>query len=210
MIGAFHQPQAVLIDLQVLQTLPAREFAAGLAEVIKYGLIRDAGFYRWLDEHLPQLLAREEAVLAEAIERSCALKAEVVAEDEREGGVRAILNLGHTFGHAIETAQGYGSWLHGEAVAVGMLLALRLSVARGWVPGEEVRVLWSLLRRAGLPLMPPADMDAARFLALMARDKKVVDGRLRVVALRGIGQAVVVDDVGEQEIDALLGGAVAI
>ena len=210
MIGAFHQPAAVLIDLQVLQTLPDREFAAGLAEVIKYGLIRDAGFYRWLGEHLPALLAREEAVLAEAIERSCATKAAVVAEDEREGGVRAILNLGHTFGHAIETAQGYGSWLHGEAVAAGMVLALRLSAARGWVPAAEVDSLLSLLRRAGLPVVPPADMDAARFLALMARDKKVLDGRLRVVLLQEIGHAVVVDDVGGQEIDALLGSAVAI
>ncbi|MHA7815749.1 MAG: 3-dehydroquinate synthase [Pseudohaliea sp.] len=210
MIGAFHQPAAVLIDLQVLQTLSDREFAAGLAEVIKYGLIRDAGFYRWLGEHLPALLAREEAVLAEAIERSCATKAAVVAEDEREGGVRAILNLGHTFGHAIETGQGYGNWLHGEAVAAGMVLALRLSAARGWVPAAEVDGLLSLLRRAGLPVVPPADMDAARFLALMARDKKVLDGRLRVVLLRGIGNAVVVDDVDGQEIDALLGGPVAI
>ncbi|MEQ8262312.1 3-dehydroquinate synthase [Pseudohaliea sp.] len=210
MIGAFHQPAAVLIDLQVLQTLSDREFAAGLAEVIKYGLIRDAGFYRWLDEHLAALLAREEAVLAEAIERSCATKAAVVAEDEREGGVRAILNLGHTFGHAIETAQGYGSWLHGEAVAAGMVLALRLSASRGWVPAAEVDRLIALLRRAGLPVVPPADMDAERFLALMARDKKVVDGRLRVVLLREIGHAVVVGDVDGQEIDALLGGAVAI
>ena len=210
MIGAFHQPAAVFIDLQVLQTLSDREFAAGLAEVIKYGLIRDAGFYRWLGEHLPALLAREEAVLAEAIERSCATKAAVVAEDEREGGVRAILNLGHTFGHAIETDQGYGNWLHGEAVAAGMVLALRLSAARGWVPAAEVDGLLSLLRRAGLPVVPPADMDAARFLALMARDKKVLDGRLRVVLLRGIGNAVVVDDVDGQEIDALLGGPVAI
>ena len=210
MIGAFHQPAAVLIDLQVLQTLSDREFAAGLAEVIKYGLIRDAGFYRWLDEHLPALLAREEAVLAEAIERSCATKAAVVAEDEREGGVRAILNLGHTFGHAIETEQGYGNWLHGEAVAAGMVLALRLSAGRGWVPAAEVDNLRALLRRAGLPVVPPADMDASRFLALMARDKKVLDGRLRVVLLRGIGHAVVVDDVDGQEIDSLFGGAVAI
>ncbi|WP_035517888.1 3-dehydroquinate synthase [Pseudohaliea rubra] len=210
MIGAFHQPAAVFIDLQVLQTLPEREFAAGLAEIIKYGLIREAGFYRWLEENLPALLAREEAVLAEAIERSCATKAAVVAEDEREGGVRAILNLGHTFGHAIETAQGYGSWLHGEAVAAGMVLALRLSADRGWVPAAEVDALVALLCRAGLPVLPPADMDAGRFLALMARDKKVVDGRLRLVLLRAIGHAVVVDDVDGQEIDALLSGAVAL
>ena len=210
MIGAFHQPAAVFIDLQVLQTLSDREFSAGLAEVIKYGLIRDAGFYRWLGEHLPALLAREEAVLAEAIERSCASKAGVVAEDEREGGLRAILNLGHTFGHAIEAGQGYGSWLHGEAVAAGMVLALRLSANRGWVPAAEVEGLVSLLRRASLPVVPPADMDAARFLALMARDKKVLDGRLRLVLLREIGNAVVVDDVDGREIDALFGASMAL
>ena len=133
MIGAFYQPQAVLIDINTLHTLSPREFAAGLAEVVKYGLICDLPFYRWLQEQTPRLLAREEAALAEAIERSCSSKAAVVAADEREGGLRAILNLGHTFGHAIETAQGYGKWLHGEAVAVGMLMAMELSARRGWI-----------------------------------------------------------------------------
>src|SRR6056297_528076 len=183
MIGAFYQPRAVLIDTQVLHSLPAREFAAGLAEVIKYGLIRDVGFYGWLQEELPRLLAREEAVLAEAIERSCAIKAEVVAADEREAGVRAILNLGHTFGHAIEAAQGYGNWLHGEAVAVGMLLAMRLSARRGWVDQTDLHRLCELLQRAGLPSRAPA-IKADRFLSLMAGDKKVLDGQIRLVLLK--------------------------
>lgn len=204
MIGAFYQPQAVLIDTNTLQTLPSREFSAGLAEVIKYGLICDEPFYRWLQQHMPKLLAREEAALAEAIERSCANKALVVSADEREGGVRAILNLGHTFGHAIETAQGYGQWLHGEAVAVGMLLALELSARRGLVSADEVTGLRDLLTLAGLPVEPPADMSAAAFLELMGRDKKVVDGRLRLVLLEAIGKACIVDDAEEQELVDLL------
>ncbi len=206
MIGAFYQPRAVLIDLNTLHTLPAREFAAGLAEVIKYGLIRDSAFYDWLEEQLPRLLAREEAPLAEAIERSCAIKAEVVAADEREGGLRAILNLGHTFGHAIETGQGYGKWLHGEAVATGMLLALDLSARRGCIAPAEVTRLRALLSAAGLPVDPPHDMTAADFLALMKRDKKVVDGRLRLVLLDAIGAASIVDDASEEEVTALLEG----
>jgi 3-dehydroquinate synthase len=204
MIGAFHQPVAVLIDTNTLQTLPPRELAAGLAEVIKYGLICDEPFYRWLQQHMHRLLAREEAALAEAIERSCANKAAVVSADEREGGVRAILNLGHTFGHAIETAQGYGQWLHGEAVAVGMLLALELSARRGMVPATEVAGLRELLLTAGLPVEPPADMTAADFLGLMARDKKVLDGRMRLVLLEAIGTACIVDDAAERELVELL------
>ena len=204
MIGAFYQPQAVFIDLQTLHTLPEREYAAGLAEVIKYGLIADEPFYRWLQAELPKLLAREEAALAEAVERSCALKADIVARDEREGGVRAILNLGHTFGHAIETAQGYGEWLHGEAVAAGMVLALRLSAARGWLDRSEVDGLVTLLQRAGLPVTPPAGMGSDDFLALMRRDKKVIDGRLRLILLRAMGAAEVVDDVSEPELRDLI------
>ena len=209
MIGAFHQPRAVFIDTNSLHTLPARELSAGLAEVIKYGLICDAGFYAWLLEAMPRLLGRDDSALAEAIERSCALKARVVAADEREGGVRAILNLGHTFGHAIETAQGYGSWLHGEAVAVGMLLALRLSVARGWVAEDEVPRLEALLREARLPLDIPAGMTPSMFIDLMGRDKKVVDGRMRLVLLRAIGEACLVDDVTGEELEGLLGAAQA-
>lgn len=204
MIGAFYQPQAVLIDTNTLQTLPPREFAAGLAEVVKYGLICDEPFYRWLQEQMPRLLAREEATLAEAIERSCANKARVVAADEREGGVRAILNLGHTFGHAIETAQGYGEWLHGEAVATGMLLALELSARRGWVPSQEVADLRQLLQAMQLPVDPPEGMNPAQFLDLMGRDKKVIDGQLRLVLCRAVGEACIVDDAGEEELTSLL------
>jgi 3-dehydroquinate synthase len=207
MIGAFYQPKAVLIDINTLHTLPPRELSAGLSEVVKYGLIRDPSFYRWLQESMPRLLAREEAVLAEAIERSCTIKAEVVAEDERENGIRAILNLGHTFGHAIETGQGYGKWLHGEAVAVGMLLALELSARRGWVAATEVADYRELLTGMHLPTTIPQDMDAEDFLALMSRDKKVIDGRLRLVLLRGIGEACIVDDASEGELRELLQGA---
>lgn len=206
MIGAFHQPDAVLIDTNTLQTLPPREFAAGLAEVIKYGLISDEPFYHWLQESLPKLLAREEAALAEAIERSCSNKAKVVAADEREGGIRAILNLGHTFGHAIETDRGYGQWLHGEAVAAGMVLAMELSQRRGWVTQRDVADLRALILAAGLPALPPSDMTAAAFLELMARDKKVLDGRLRLILLKSVGCACIVDDVTDTELQALLEG----
>jgi 3-dehydroquinate synthase len=206
MIGAFYQPSAVLIDTNTLHTLPGRELSAGLAEVVKYGLICDAPFYEWLHQQMPRLLAREEAALAEAIERSCANKARVVAADEREGGLRAILNLGHTFGHAIEAAQGYGEWLHGEAVAAGMVLAVTLSERRGWVSAADVDRLRSLLLDMHLPVAPPADMSAGDFLSYMARDKKVVDGRLRLVLLQAIGEACIVDDATETELAALLEG----
>ncbi|MCX2973884.1 3-dehydroquinate synthase [Halieaceae bacterium IMCC8485] len=204
MIGAFYQPQAVLIDINTLHTLSPREFAAGLAEVVKYGLICDLPFYRWLQEQTPRLLAREEAALAEAIERSCSSKAAVVAADEREGALRAILNLGHTFGHAIETAQGYGKWLHGEAVAVGMLMAMELSARRGWIEPAEVVAFRDLLRVINLPVAPPADMTPGQYLDLMGRDKKVIDGRLRLVLLRGMGEACIVDDATEEELVSLL------
>jgi len=205
MIGAFYQPAAVFIDLNTLQSLPQREIAAGLAEVVKYGLICDLPFYHWLCQHMPKLLAREEAALAEAIERSCAIKARVVATDEREAGLRAILNLGHTFGHAIETAQGYGNWLHGEAVATGMLLALQLSAARGWLVQSEVDTFRDLLLSMSLPVQIPTDMTPDDFVALMARDKKVVDGRLRLVLLQSLGQARLVDDVTRDELLTFLG-----
>ncbi|MEP5763976.1 MAG: 3-dehydroquinate synthase [Halieaceae bacterium] len=204
MIGAFYQPQAVLIDIDTLHSLPRRELAAGLAEVIKYGLICDRDFYAWLQEHMSQLLALEEAPLAEAIERSCSNKAQVVAADEREGGLRAILNYGHTFGHAIETAQGYGSWLHGEAVAVGMVLASRLSAQLDMIDSSDVETLEQMLRSVGLPVAAPAEMSAADFLELMQRDKKVIDGRLRLVLLEAIGAAVVSDQVSTAELEQLL------
>lgn len=205
MIGAFYQPRAVLIDTDVLDSLPAREYAAGLAEVIKYGLICDATFYAWLQEHKAALLARERDVLAEAIERSCAAKARVVAADEREGGVRAILNLGHTFGHAIEAAQGYGVWLHGEAVAAGMVLAARFSAERGWLDQAEIDGLVDWLQCMSLPTAPPADMSVSAWMAHMARDKKVLNGRIRLVLLRALGEACVSDDVPTQELEAFLG-----
>lgn len=205
MIGAFHQPMAVVIDLNTLHTLPAREFAAGMAEVIKYGLIYDAGFFDWLIGATDRLKSREDTVLAEAIERSCAIKAAVVSADEREGGLRAILNFGHTFGHAIERVQGYGEWLHGEAVACGMMIATRLSAARGRVSPDTVEALEAFLHAFGLPTVPPASMTAPVFLDAMANDKKVERGRIRFVLLDTLGQATIVDDVTEREIAAALG-----
>lgn len=190
MIGAFYQPNAVIIDTCVLQTLPPRELSAGVAEVVKYGLIADAAFYEWLEQNIDLLMACDSAALAYAIERSCQCKADVVAEDEREGGLRAILNLGHTFGHAIETAQGYGNWLHGEAVATGMVMAADLSAREGYIDESEVTRLKLLLERAKLPVAAP-DMSEAEFLGLMAVDKKVLDGQLRLVLLERIGKAVV-------------------
>jgi 3-dehydroquinate synthase len=194
MIGAFHQPLAVLADTSVLQTLPPRELAAGIAEVIKYGLIMDAPFYQWLQDNMAGLLACDSECLAYAIERSCRNKAQIVAEDEREGGVRALLNLGHTFGHAIETAMGYGTWLHGEAIAVGMLMAADLSCREGWLAPAEVETLRCLLLRAGLPVQAPATIAEEQFLALMAVDKKVMDGQLRLVLLRAVGEGCVTAD----------------
>ena len=194
MIGAFHQPGCVLIDTDTLDTLDDRQLAAGLAEVIKYGLIRDAGFFDWLEVNMSALKARDKQALAYAIERSCAIKAEMVAADERESGQRALLNLGHTFGHAIETGTGYGNWLHGEAVATGMLMAADLSARHGWVSTETVQRTERLLRLAGLPTSPPDEMDEAQFMELMAIDKKVIDGELRLVLLKSIGKAVVTGD----------------
>lgn len=194
MVGAFHQPEAVLIDTATLVTLPPRELPAGLAEVIKYGLIRDSGFLAWLESAMEKLLALEPAALAEAIYRSCACKAEVVALDEREGGVRATLNLGHTFGHAIETHAGYGRWLHGEAVGTGMLMAGDLSARLGWIDERGWDRLSTIIRQAGLPLTPPEGMSPERFMELMAVDKKNVDGSLRLVLLQTLGRAVVTSD----------------
>ncbi|WP_153115027.1 3-dehydroquinate synthase [Rhodocyclus tenuis] len=189
MIGAFHQPQLVLADTDTLATLPLREFRSGLAEVIKYGLIRDPAFLAWLEANTDALLAREPQALAEAIVRSCRNKAEVVAADERESGERALLNLGHTFGHAIETGCGYGVWLHGEAIAVGMLMAAELSRRLGWIDSAAVERIEALFVRCGLPVQGPA-LGVERYLELMAHDKKVQDGKLRLVLLRSAGEAV--------------------
>jgi 3-dehydroquinate synthase len=194
MIGAFHQPGCVIIDTDTLDTLDDRQLSAGLAEVIKYGLIRDAGFFDWLETNMTALRARDKKALAYAIERSCSIKAEIVAADERESGQRALLNLGHTFGHAIETCTGYGNWLHGEAVATGMLMAADLSARHGWVSTETVHRTKQLLQSAALPTSPPAEMNEVQFMNLMAIDKKVVEGELRLVLLKGIGDAIVTGD----------------
>ena len=200
MIGAFHQPQAVLIDTASLQTLPAREVSAGLAEVIKYGLIRDQGFLGWLEERMDALVSLDPEALAEAIFRSCACKAEIVALDEREGGLRAILNLGHTFGHAIETYAGYGNWLHGEAVGTGMLMAAELSALEGMISRDDCDRINRLILRAGLPDKPPVAMTADDFMGLMAVDKKNVDGLLRLVLLRSVGDAVVTSEASPENL----------
>lgn len=195
MIGAFYQPRCVIADTGLLETLPARELSAGIAEIVKYGLIADFAFFEWLEKNMPALMARDKSALAYAVERSCQIKAEVVAQDEREGGVRAILNLGHTFGHAIETAQGYGNWLHGEAVAAGMVMAADLSWRRGGISQAELERTVALLEQARLPVKAPADMTDETFLSLMGVDKKVLDGRLRLVLLEGMGKAIVTSDV---------------
>jgi 3-dehydroquinate synthase len=194
MIGAFLQPRCVVTDTDTLDTLDQRQLAAGLAEVIKYGLIHDAGFFTWLEQNIERLRARDKQSLAYAIERSCTIKAEIVAVDERESGRRALLNLGHTFGHAIETGTGYGNWLHGEAIAAGMLMAADLSARHHWLAGSDVERIENLLQRAGLPTSPPEAMDEAQFMELMAIDKKVVDGGLRLVLLKAIGSAVITGD----------------
>jgi 3-dehydroquinate synthase len=204
MIGAFHQPRCVLADTDTLDTLPDREFSAGLAEVIKYGLIRDADFLAWLEANLDELLAREPRALAHAIARSCRNKADIVIADEHEGGMRALLNLGHTFGHAIETGLGYGEWLHGEAVAAGMVLAAELSARLGWLDEAAVARVRALLLRARLPVVPPPSLSSDDFLALMAVDKKVQDGRLRLILLKALGQAVIADRIETAQIVATL------
>jgi 3-dehydroquinate synthase len=204
MIGAFYQPNAVLIDTATLSTLGAREYAAGLAEVVKYGLIFDADFHAWICANRAALVAREPGAVSYAVKRSCEIKAQVVAADERESGLRAILNLGHTFGHAIETHMGYGSWLHGEAVAAGMVMAVRLSAMRQTVDNTLVTEVEALLTDLGLPTWAPKGMSSSTFLDLMALDKKVIDGQMRFVLLSSLGAAVVADNVREAELRALI------
>jgi 3-dehydroquinate synthase len=194
MIGAFYQPQLVVCDLDTLRTLPPRELSAGLAEVIKYGPIADLAFLDWIETNLDALLARDPAALAHAVKRSCEIKASVVGQDEREAGLRAILNFGHTFGHAIEAGLGYGEWLHGEAVGCGMVMAAELSCRLGLVDKPFVQRLKSLIARAGLPVRGPqlaADDNAGRYLALMRLDKKSEAGEIRFVLIDGPGQAAV-------------------
>ena len=205
MIGAFYQPKLVLADLDTLDTLPPREMAAGMSEVIKYGLIRDTAFFSWLEKQVEGLMQRDKTLLAQAVYQSCAHKAEVVARDEREAGERALLNLGHTFGHAIETGMGYGSWLHGEAVAAGTVMAALLSEQLGWLDLAALERIKALFRRVGLPVDGPwlaatPLATAERYLDLMRHDKKVSAGVLRLVLLQSIGQAVVSADANDAAI----------
>ncbi len=197
MIGAFWQPKLVLADTQTLNTLPDRELSAGLAEVIKYGLIRDPEFFTWLEGHMPALLARDPEQLAYAIRRSCENKAEVVAADERESGERALLNLGHTFGHAIETGMGYGVWLHGEGVAAGTVLAARMSQLLGWLNEADVSRTVAILKQANLPVEAPS-LGLNKYLEYMGLDKKVADGKIRLILLQAIGNAVFTADYPQE------------
>lgn len=193
MIGAFWQPQMVLADMSTLKTLPARELSAGLAEVIKYALIMDADFLTWLEHNLPAMMVLDLAVLGEAVKRCCQYKAEVVAQDERESGVRALLNFGHTFGHVIETHEGYGNWLHGEAVAAGMVQAAELSQKIGWLTSDEVARVKRILSLANLPITPPP-IKVQTALDLMGHDKKVKHGQIRLILLKSLGKAVLTND----------------
>lgn len=190
MIGAFQQPQVVLADMSQLKTLPPRELSAGLAEVIKYALLGDADFLAWLEQHMDALVQGDEAALAEAVYRSCAHKARIVAKDEKEQGERALLNLGHTFGHAIESYLGYGEWLHGEAVATGMVMAADLSQRMGWISAEDLTRTKNIIQRANLPIVCP-QIPLDDFLAYMAHDKKVLNGQLRLVLMQALGQAII-------------------
>jgi 3-dehydroquinate synthase len=203
LIGAFHQPICVVADPATLATLPDRELSAGLAEVVKYGLLGDAALFAWLEGHAADLLRRESSALAHAIARSCEIKAAVVAADEREHGRRALLNLGHTFGHAIERCQGYGEWLHGEAVAAGLVMAARFSARLGWLDAAELPRIEKLVAAAGLPVAPPP-LHAQEFMAAMAMDKKVRTNRLRLVLLRAIGEAHVTADYPVAELQAFI------
>ena len=204
MIGAFYQPRTVIADTSTLSTLEDRELSAGLAEVIKYGLIRDLPFLDWLEKNMDKLLARDPQALAYTIERSCRNKADVVAADERESGQRALLNLGHTFGHAIETGMGYGNWLHGEAVASGMVMAARLSEKLGWINDDDVTRVIDLIERANLPVKAPLQMTVDKFLELMAIDKKVSDGVLHLILFKAIGKAVLTSDYDKKNLIAAI------
>ena len=203
MIGAFYQPKLVLADIDTLKTLPQRELSAGIAEVIKYGLIRDADFFDWLETNMPALMALDTAVTSYAIYRSCQNKAEVVAADEHEQGERALLNLGHTFGHAIENAMGYGVWLHGEAVATGTVMAADLSHRMGWLNTDQVTRIKTIMQAAKLPITPP-DLGASEYLRLMQLDKKVADGRIRLILQQAIGKAIITADYDADKLQQTL------
>ena len=205
MIGAFYQPQAVISDTATLATLPDREYRSGIAEVIKYGAIRDLALFEWFEANMERLVARDPQAITHAVIESCRIKAEIVAADERETGERALLNFGHTFGHAIETATGYGAWLHGEAVAAGMVLASRLSVLTSGLPSREAERVVQLVRRAGLPIEPPS-LGLSTWLESMARDKKVERGAVRFVVLETLGRAAIRSGVTTEQVAASLRG----
>jgi len=204
MIGAFHQPQCVIADTDTLNTLDDRQLSAGLAEIIKYGLINDPDFFAWLEKNMDDLLARDPETLAYAIERSCQDKANIVAADERESGVRALLNLGHTFGHAIETGTGYGTWLHGEAVGCGMLMAAEFSQQHGWLTQSELDRTRNIINKAKLPTTPPSSMNSSQFLDIMAVDKKNIEKKIRLVLMKGIGKSFICDDFDDALLNALI------
>ncbi len=204
MIGAFYQPKAVFIDIDSLDTLPVREFNAGMAEVIKYGILGDRDFFVWLEEHSAAIKSGDKSVLAQMIERCCQCKADIVASDETEAGVRALLNLGHTFGHAIEAEQGYGKWLHGEAVATGMVLAGKLAVAMNLLEVSEYRRMESLISAFDLPTLAPVNMGFAEFIRHMRRDKKNIAGKLRFIIPTAIGKSEIRDDVSQDMLQQIL------
>jgi len=204
MIGAFHQPECVFIDTENLDTLPDRELQSGFSEIIKYGLIRDTEFFKWQDENMEKMIARDPETLRYAIKRSCENKAEVVKEDELEAGVRATLNLGHTFGHAIENASGYGTWLHGEAVSIGTVMAATMSAKMGWIEPELVKSIYEIMYKANLPteLPPDSPMSTEKFLKLMSVDKKVANGQLRLILLKGeLGSCVFTGEFNEKAME---------
>ncbi len=203
MIGAFWQPQLVLADMSSLLTLPQRELSAGMAEVIKYALITDIEFLAWLEENMSAMMALDLATLAVAVKKCCEIKADIVAQDERESGMRALLNFGHTFGHVIETHMGYGEWLHGEAVAVGMMQASKLSSKLGWITKEEVERIEHLLILANLPVEPPK-IPTDKVLALMSHDKKSLSGQIRLILLKRVGQAVLTTDFQQEQLKSVL------
>jgi 3-dehydroquinate synthase len=204
MIGAFYQPKAVIIDINSLMTLPSREFSAGMAEVIKYGILGDAEFFSWLEKNSIKIKAGDESTLIKMIEKCCQCKADIVSADETEKGVRALLNLGHTFGHAIEAEQGYGNWLHGEAVSTGMVLAAKLAVAMNLLEASELRRIENLLTDFNLPLLAPENMGFNEFIKHMRRDKKNLGGKLRLIIPIAMGQSVMRDDISEDMLQQIL------
>lgn len=204
MIGAFYQPQVVIIDTDTLDTLDDRQLAAGMAEVIKYGLLWDKAFLEWLDNNMQAMMQRDKALLSKAILRSCEIKADVVAQDEKESGVRALLNLGHTFGHAIETEMGYGEWLHGEAVAAGMVMAAEMSKNMQWLNDEDVAYTRAIIAKANLPVDPPVEMTPESFRKAMSIDKKVLNGVLRLILMKKLGNAIVTSDFTEEALQKVI------